>query len=379
MFNNTNTYDTLKHTELNISPLNKHFLNINNSTSISNFNVNINNVCNNCGRGGHLFQQCKLPITSYGIIVFRFLNSKEYLNKEIEYLMIRRKDSFGYIDFIRGKYSPYNIVHLQNIIDEMSIEEKNRLMSYSFSDLWIMMWGEKTNIQYRHEEALSLKKFELIKNGVVVNNEVINLEMLIKQSSTNWTETEWEFPKGRRNNKEKDLACAMREFEEETGLIIKNTDVIEQHLLSEDTNINSSLDENMDESSETNMNLNTNAIVTFHNNRFNSFKNDKYMESNKKTYKPTRNNEQTIYIIENILPLEETFIGTNNKLYKHKYFLAFMENEEHDLSNFQKTEVSKLEWKSLEKCIESIRPYCYEKKKLIRNINSLLVEYKIYK
>ena len=53
-----------------------------------------NNVCNNCGKQGHLFHQCKLPITSYGIILFRSgLNGPDFL-------MLRRKDSFGYIDFI---------------------------------------------------------------------------------------------------------------------------------------------------------------------------------------------------------------------------------------------------------------------------------------
>ena len=64
--------------------------------------------CNNCGKNGHLYHQCKLPITSIGIVAFRI---KDQIP---EYLMIRRKDSFGYIDFMRGKYSPYNINQIQN-------------------------------------------------------------------------------------------------------------------------------------------------------------------------------------------------------------------------------------------------------------------------
>ena len=36
---------------------------------INNINSNIN-VCNNCGKLGHQFSQCKLPIISYGIILF---------------------------------------------------------------------------------------------------------------------------------------------------------------------------------------------------------------------------------------------------------------------------------------------------------------------
>ena len=79
-------------------------------------------VCNNCGKQGHLFHQCKLPITSYGIILFRKSESG------LQYLMIRRKDSFGYIDFLRGKYSPYNIEHIQNIVKQMSVFEKQQLL-----------------------------------------------------------------------------------------------------------------------------------------------------------------------------------------------------------------------------------------------------------
>ena len=56
--------------------------------------------------------------------------------------MIRRKDSFGYIDFIRGKYSSNNLAQLQTIIDEMSVHEKNRILTLPFETLWSEMWGE---------------------------------------------------------------------------------------------------------------------------------------------------------------------------------------------------------------------------------------------
>ena len=106
-------------------------------------------VCNNCGKQGHLFHQCKLPITSYGIILFRKSESG------LQYLMIRRKDSFGYIDFIRGKYSPYNINQIQNIVNEMSIHEKERIANENFDSLWKIMWGDTNNVQYKNEEITS--------------------------------------------------------------------------------------------------------------------------------------------------------------------------------------------------------------------------------
>ena len=69
------------------------------------FNKNYN-VCNNCGKQGHLYNNCKIPITSYGVISFR-------KHENYEYLMICRKDSLGYVDFIRGKYPLYNKKYIQ--------------------------------------------------------------------------------------------------------------------------------------------------------------------------------------------------------------------------------------------------------------------------
>jgi len=268
-----------------------------------------NNICNNCGKQGHMFHQCKLPITSYGIIVFR--DSFEGL----QFLMIRRKDSFGYIDFIRGKYSPSNLTQLLTIINEMSLDEKKRILTLPFEKLWTEMWGQVNNInnQYKNEEISSKKKFDSLKEGIIISDKLLTLKDIVEMSNTTWKETEWEFPKGRRNQKEKDLDCALREFEEETGI--------------------------------------------------------------KKTQ---------ITIIENVLPFEEIFVGSNHRSYKHKYFLAFMDNigdysrRSDYLNNFQVTEVSKLEWKTINKCLESIRPYNLEKKELIININKVLQEYRLY-
>jgi 8-oxo-dGTP pyrophosphatase MutT (NUDIX family) len=263
-----------------------------------------NNVCNNCGKQGHQFHQCKLPITSYGIILFRSSL------KGIQYLMLRRKDSFGYIDFIRGKYVQNNVEHLQSIFNEMSISEREKIRTTDFEVLWNKMWSTTyLGTQYKCEEASSQKKFEALKIGIPVgdNNEIVTLDTLINNSTSKWTETEWEFPKGRRNYQEKDLDCAIREFEEETGFCKKD-----------------------------------------------------------------------IKIIENVMPFEEIFLGSNHKSYKHKFFLAYTEITNDDLYNYQQSEVSKLDWKTLDECLDSIRPYNLEKKQLIININKVLQEYRLY-
>jgi len=265
-----------------------------------------NIICNNCNKQGHQFNQCKLPITSYGMIVFR---SSEC---GIQYLMIRRKNSFGYIDFIRGKYVMNNLEHLEILFNEMSLEEREQIKNNNFDTLLKTMWGIQEigyQIQNKGEEYVSQKKFESLKNGVPIgqNGQIVTIDSLIDNSTTKWLETEWEFPKGRRNFQEKDLDCALREFEEETGC-----------------------------------------------------------------------SKKEIKVIENILPFEEMFLGSNHKAYKHKYFLGYTENNNINLNNFQQSEVSKIEWKTLDECLKSIRPYNLEKKQLIININKVLQEYRLY-
>ena len=158
-------------------------------------------VCNNCGKQGHLFYQCQLPMTSYGLMVFR----------DNRYLMIRRKHSFGFIDFVRGKYNPRDVDQVQRIINEMSLSEKQQLVEGTFDTLWTSLWGHADNPHYKQEEGMSRKKMQQV-------CDVQPLAHWVSHSTTAWEETEWEFPKGRRNPNETDLSCAVREFEEETGL-----------------------------------------------------------------------------------------------------------------------------------------------------------------
>jgi hypothetical protein len=58
--------------------------------------------------------------------------------------------------------------------------------------------------------------------------------------------------------------------------------------------------------------------------------------------------------------------------------LAHTSTTEDYLEDFQRTEVSKLEWKTIDECLEAIRPYNLEKKQLITNINKVLQEYRLY-
>lgn len=177
------------------------------------------NYCNNCGKDGHSYSQCKMPITSVGIIAYRINNSQK------EYLMIRRKDTLGFIDFMRGKYSVNNKDYIMNMLKQMTQDEKTKLDSLSFDELWLSVWGNnRLSNQYKQEETVSRNKFQVIKDGIYNKKGFYNLNTLIEESKqyTQWEEPEWGFPKGRRNFQEKDYDCALREFKEETGVPVES-------------------------------------------------------------------------------------------------------------------------------------------------------------
>lgn len=275
----------------------------NNSNNTDNFNNGFlnNNFCNNCGKPGHLFHTCKHPITSIGIIIFSIIDNNIY------FLMIKRKHSLGFVEFMRGKYPLLNYNYILNIINEMTNEEKTLLKEKSFDELWGHLWGDNLALHYRTEERNSKDKFESLKIGIETKKNSYNLEKILNDSTEKWVEPEWGFPKGRRNYQEKDLNCALREFEEETGYLREN-----------------------------------------------------------------------IKLVQNIIPYEEIFTGSNMKSYKHKYFLGFIDSNIKNTNKFQETEVSEVKWLKLEEAIQKIRPYNLEKINILNKVNKVLKEYRLY-
>ena len=146
--------------------------------------------------------------------------------------MIQRKDSLCYIEFIRGKYDTYNIKYIQILIDKCTIEEKQNLLNCSYELLWQKLWliDEKTvNEQKNNQDYLKgYDKFKKLSDGYFFNKtkEFINLDYFMKKTKTNYPDTEWEFPKGRRNNHESNYDCARREFTEETNYLSSDYQLI---------------------------------------------------------------------------------------------------------------------------------------------------------
>ena len=257
--------------------------------------------CNNCGKIGHLFHQCKLPITSIGIICFRISNNN------LELLMIRRKDSLSFLDFMRGKYNIENYDYIKKLFNRMTRNELSLLLENDFDYIWNNLWGNNINNVYKNEEKISRLKFNKLKQGYIIDNININMKKLIEDSKCVYDFPEWGFPKGRRNYQEKDLNCGIREFDEETGYKKKN-----------------------------------------------------------------------LVIVNNLNTFDEIFVGSNFKSYKHKYFLAYMDENFSPETIFQTYEISKIEWVNIDKCASYIRNYNIEKIEIINCIKILLKTYKLY-
>lgn len=164
--------------------------------------------CNNCGNKGHYYKDCKLPILSYGIILY---DDSEKNN--IKIVLIERKHSISYIEFIRGKYNINGNDYIQLLFDRMNIQEKKNIEKLDFNYLWNNLWNNYENINQRikSEYHSSKKKFSSLK----YNNKFVFFN---NNSRNNYSESEWEIPKGRRNNKELNKNCAIREFQEETNI-----------------------------------------------------------------------------------------------------------------------------------------------------------------
>lgn len=263
--------------------------------------------CNNCGKTGHSFHQCKSPIMSFGVIAFR----RRPTDGIIEYLMIRRKDTLGFIDFMRGKYSVHNKYYIMNMFKQMTVDEKEKIYTSTFDELWAGLWGsDATAEQYRLEETVSREKWDTLKAGIYHKDDHYSLESIVLESMKyeRWTEAEWGIPKGRRDIHESDYDCAIREFCEETG-----------------------------------------------------YSADK------------------LVVLKNMVPYEEIFTGSNYKSYKHKYYITYMRYADTLATHFhQQSEVSCSEWKSFDKCMDAIRSYNLEKKRLISNLHTTLTSVHLF-
>ena len=179
--------------------------------------------CSNCGYEGHLFRDCRFPVTSYGIIAIRYTKDRPdglfssgkpditakavaFLKDEpLEFLMICRRDSLSFIEFVRGKYN--DKTYLNSLFQGMTQREHDKIRALTFDELWRSVWGSAADT-HKVDHENSYRKYKALGS----------IGALLDANPTTWLEPEWGFPKGRRNLNESDISGALREFKEETNL-----------------------------------------------------------------------------------------------------------------------------------------------------------------
>lgn len=277
--------------------------------------------CHNCGSNLHITKQCHEPRISCGIILtklpyyrkinlpsytkiesFNYKNLKniskiaKYSNK-IKFLLIRRKHSLNYIEFIRGKYDISNLNHLKYIFELMSPEEISKIGNSTFKKLWEDIWRDKSWCKsFIKEYEDSENKFNLLKKDTKL------FKFLTEQVIPKYNCPEWGLPKGRREMGETNLQCGIREFCEETSLT-----------------------------------------------------------------------KEHFHVIENLSPLTELYLGTNDKYYKSYFFLSTMNRIPYEFNIENNLEIGDIGFFTLNQANEIIRDYYFDRIKILEKIFLFIV------
>lgn len=322
-------------------------------------NLNTGLYCVNCGKNNHSLMACTDPSNSYGLLCF-YKDNINFSN-DMKILMIRRKHTIPYIDFLRGKYDVNDIKYIIDLFVKMTFTEITQIITIcNFSklrnELGLTNNGTK---QFKSEYETSELKFNyILRLGIlhkiiicinkifnisfsvvhdlnfsidcnsvlsdyanIISSQIHDIEQLSGKKPSLYEEPEWGLPKGKREDRESDLQSAIREFCEETGFQMSN-----------------------------------------------------------------------LRIYKNVIPLEEQYTGMNNITYKHTYFIAELINIKadtinklcngYDIANTdsqeQKTEVSKLMLLSQIDALNIIRPFHMSKKSVVHKAFYIMNQYKTF-
>lgn len=164
-------------------------------------------------------QQSQIIKRSFGILCARY-NKK---SSKLEFLLVQRRNSYGYIDFIlraQVSQSRFRDSKIMNLLNHMTEDEKLEIMSLDFGRMWYRIWLSCPGSPVDNTSVEELEKFKIYKKNFeerFLSDHGKKLIEMIRKSKT--IDKLWEIPKGRKNNgQETNLVCAIREFEEETGI-----------------------------------------------------------------------------------------------------------------------------------------------------------------
>jgi len=227
------------------------------------------NYCSNCNKLNHDYKDCKEPITSWGIILINLTSINKNLDKlvthsnniniknkvfnifpqnykdlenlssymnNVRFLMVQRRHSIGFMDFLRGRYKIDNVDQINSLFQHMNKNEIELIKTKPFEELWCEMWNNDQHRINNLKKDFNIAKaqFEKLKNGDGVD---LDLDFFVNNINPLYKFNEWGFPKGRKDRNESPVDCALREFGEETGMdvskikLINNIQPIEENLI----------------------------------------------------------------------------------------------------------------------------------------------------
>lgn len=210
--------------------------------------------CMNCGKNNHGYTQCMEPLSSYGVICFH----KSGVGDAYQVIMVQRRHSMNYVEFLRGKYDVNDPEYLVELFSSMTAREiefitQNPDFERLRKDLGMdNNWKKSYKSEYDNSELKFnyILNLSILANTIYAINYIWNTEFVLPGNSsitpaekywklecgiseklnslktkynpdgtvTLHNEPEWGIPKGKRQNKETDLQCAIREFQEETQI-----------------------------------------------------------------------------------------------------------------------------------------------------------------
>lgn len=153
-------------------------------------------ICSNCLGSGHYARMCFKPIRSFGILCF-------IKQPETQVCCIQRRHSTALLDFLTGHYDPTNTEMVKCYLSQMTLNERNCLLTNDFKTTWDMFIGQR--------------KFKFEFRQAKENFDKLDIHDLINSTVCEYPDERFGFPKGRRKITENVVDCAVREFEEETG------------------------------------------------------------------------------------------------------------------------------------------------------------------
>lgn len=233
-----------------------------------------------------------------------------YFRDRIQFLLVSRKYSLGFVDFIRGKYNIHDPNTIINLFQQMTCSEIKKIGHTEYDDLlyeFLNRNAESKDLllnrvyegKYSNEYCEAKTKFNILSKPEQNHAIPWSLHFYVKYVKPKWSTPEWGFPKGRRDKScENNLECATREFQEETG-----------------------------------------------------YSREEYI------------------IFDKIEPVSEYLTGTNNVHYKHVYYLSIDNCQRKDcLLNFDRQEIGEVRWFTYQEAIDNIRPRHINKKCILTRI-----------